>query len=111
MGAGGGEGGRPNALQTALGGRLAARRVAASNPALAAIFTDAQLFWVAAAQTHCGLRTAGNLAAKVRDGPHPPERFRVLGPFSQSPAFATAFECRVESAYRPVTKGCTLFGK
>lgn len=98
-----------DALKAALRSRLATKTVAASNPVLAKEFTDEQLYWVAVAQTWCIKRSDANLRRKVEDGPHSPEPFRVLGPASQSAAFASAFECPVGSPYRP-KQTCTIYG-
>lgn len=111
----------------ALAGGLAAAAAAAAHlstatadrqgpaePATAAavadeVFTDEQLYWVAVGQTWCAKRTDANLRRQVALGPHSPEPFRVLGPASQSAAFAKAFDCPVGSRYRP-TQTCTVYG-
>lgn len=98
-----------DALAAALRSRLSSGRVAAANPALAEVFTDEQLYWVAVGQTWCAKRTDANLRRQVALGPHSPEPFRVLGPASQSAAFAKAFDCPVGSRYRP-TQTCTVYG-
>lgn len=98
-----------DALAAALRSRLSSGRVAEANPALAKVFTDEQLYWVAVGQTWCAKRTDANLRRQVAKGPHSPELFRVLGPASQSAAFAKAFDCPVGSRYRPA-QTCTVYG-
>lgn len=98
------------ALRSALAGRLSDRTVAGTNPALAAAFSDEQLFYVAAAQTWCIRRSKESLAARVADNPHAPARLRVVGPMSQSSAFAAAFQCPVGAAYHPADT-CEVYGE
>lgn len=98
-----------DALAVALRSRLSSGRVAAANAALAEVLTDEQLYWVAVGQTWCAKRTDANLRRQIVRGPHSPEPFRVLGPLSQSTAFAKAFDCPAGSRYRPA-QTCTVYG-
>jgi len=97
------------ALRRALGGHAASRRVAVANPALAAVFTDEQLYFVTTAQAWCAKGTRDAVRAAVAGDVHALNRLRVRGPLSQSPDFAAAFDCPAGSVYRPEDR-CSLFG-
>ncbi|OSX74724.1 hypothetical protein BU14_0269s0004 [Porphyra umbilicalis] len=99
------------ALRGALGGHAASRRVAVANPALASVFTDEQLYFVSTAQGWCAKGTRAAVRAAVAGDVHALNRLRVLGPLSQSPAFAAAFDCPAGSVYRPKGDRCKLFGE
>lgn len=66
--------------------------------------TDEQLFFVAFAQTWCLKATPEIELELLTTDPHSPPRFRVIGPASNLPAFAEAFECEVGSAMNPVER-------
>ncbi|OSX78601.1 hypothetical protein BU14_0105s0019 [Porphyra umbilicalis] len=85
------------------GGRVAAAggSVGGTNPALAAVLTDEQLFWVATAQFWGVKWSAAGLTRYLVADAHAPGEFRVRGALSQTPAFAAAFGCPVGSTYRP----------
>jgi len=97
-------------LRSALAGRLASRSLAATNPPLAAVFTDEQLFFVGAAQLWCEKRTESGMRTYLANDFHAIGRLRVLGPMSHSPAFAAAFQCPRGSVYRPEER-CKLYGE
>jgi len=99
------------ALRGALGGHAASRRVAVANPALASVFTDEQLYFVSTAQGWCAKGTRAAVRAAVAGDVHALNRLRVLGPLSQSPAFAAAFDCPAGSVYRPKGDRCKLLGE
>jgi predicted metalloendopeptidase len=45
----------------------------------------------------------------VATNPHPVGRFRVIGPLSNMPAFAEAFQCKASDAMvRPPEKRCQI---
>lgn len=73
----------------------------ATSHSLLPTFTDDQLFFVAFAQTWCGLTRPETERVRLATDPHSPPRFRVNGPLSSLPAFAQAFSCPVGSAMRP----------
>jgi len=66
--------------------------------------TDNQLFFVAAAQTWCSKSTPEIERMMVTVNPHSAERFRVIGPLSNFPAFAEAFSCAPGTPMNPVDK-------
>ncbi|XP_037031520.1 neprilysin-2-like [Bradysia coprophila] len=65
-------------------------------------FTADQLFWIAAAQLHCG-RTyvLGFRVTTDYDDVHAPNRYRVIGMFRNSDEFARDFKCKVGSNMNP----------
>lgn len=78
------------------------------NKLLARELTNDQLFFVSYAQTWCTLYREKALKVQMMTDPHSPGQFRVLGPLSQSPAFAEAFKCRNGSKYNPAER-CHLW--
>ena len=63
-----------------------------------------QLFWLGAANTWCSKYRPKTLEKRIKTGAHSPGRFRVIGPFSNSPDFARDFQCREGSNMNPVQK-------
>jgi endothelin-converting enzyme/putative endopeptidase len=57
-------------------------------------FTDEQLFYLGYAQAWCGKRREATARMRVTTDPHSPPEFRVNGPLSNLPEFATAFQCK-----------------
>jgi predicted metalloendopeptidase len=46
----------------------------------------------------------------VATDPHPPGHFRVLGPLSNMPEFANAFQCKAgDPMVRPPAERCSLW--
>ncbi len=72
--------------------------------------TPEQRFFYRYAQQYCTAQTLERLAAGVaRDG-HGPVEFRVNGPLSNLPAFASAFGCHVgDGMVRPAEKMCRIW--
>ena len=66
--------------------------------------TQKQLFWVSAANTWCSKYRPKTLEKRIKTGVHSPGRFRVIGPFSNSPDFARDFQCKAGSRMNPVKK-------
>lgn len=66
--------------------------------------TDKQLFFVAQAQNWCTKARKQAEELQLLTDPHAPDRWRVNGPLSQTPAFAEAFSCPVHSAMNPETR-------
>eukprot|EP00170_Pyropia_yezoensis_P003388 contig_14192_g3395 len=73
--------------------------VAATSPALAAAFTDEQLFFVAAAQFFSVSPAASMVVRPSRT--YASFAHRVRGTMGQAPAFAAAFQCLPGAPYHP----------
>jgi putative endopeptidase len=63
-----------------------------------------QLFFVAHGQVWCQLTTPEQLRLRVTTDSHSPGRFRVIGPISNHPAFAEAFQCKPGMPMTPAEK-------
>ncbi len=70
--------------------------------------TNEQLFFVAFAQGWCSKLTPQMEQLRITTDPHSPGRFRVDGPASAFPEFASAFSCK-EGAPMAPTKRCTVW--
>ncbi len=78
-------------------------RNGAPAPAVAGLTND-QLFFVSWSQAWCGLATEERLRLQVTTDPHSPDHFRALGPLTQAPAFAAAFQCAAGTPMNPVSR-------
>uniref|UniRef100_A0A336KCR9 CSON013010 protein n=1 Tax=Culicoides sonorensis TaxID=179676 RepID=A0A336KCR9_CULSO len=67
-------------------------------------YTSNQLFWISAAQTWCTKYKPEALKYTIITDSHSPGRFRVMGPFINSKAFANDFKCSSESKMNPQKK-------
>ncbi len=100
-------------------GDLAGARIAyqafelahAANPAPApAGFTAAQEFFIAWGQFRGDETRPETQRSMVQGDPHPVARFRVIGPISNLPAFATAFACPATAPMvRPAAQRCEVW--
>jgi putative endopeptidase len=73
-------------------------------------FTPDQRFFLGWAQVWCGNVRPEEARLRVATDPHAPERFRVLGPLSNMPEFAKAFDCPADSPMvRPAADVCTVW--
>ncbi|GAB6022947.1 Neprilysin-4 [Chamberlinius hualienensis] len=70
--------------------------------------THTQLFFLNFAQVWCTVMTPEAAVSKIRQGPHSPGRFRVIGTLSNSKDFARAFSCPEGSPMNPSHK-CSLW--
>jgi len=70
--------------------------------------TADQLFFISYAQTYCTLTTPEFERLQVDIGPESPARFRVLGPLSNLPSFASTFSCAAGSNMSPVDQ-CSVW--
>jgi endothelin-converting enzyme/putative endopeptidase len=68
------------------------QRAHSSTPASGG-FTPEQQFFVGFAQSWCANYRAEALRLLVATNPHSPPKFRVIGPLSNLPEFAAAFQC------------------
>jgi putative endopeptidase len=90
------------ALQKALGGK--------PRPANIDGFTPEQRFFLGWAQVWAETQRPENERLLVNTNPHPLGRFRVIGPLSNMPAFAQAFQCKAGDAMvRPPEKRCQIW--
>lgn len=70
--------------------------------------THNQLFFLNYAQIWCGQMRPEDALTKVRSANHPPGKFRILGPLSNSRDFATAYNCPLGARMNPVAK-CSVW--
>jgi putative endopeptidase len=73
-------------------------------------FTPDQQFFLAEAQWRGAIVRAEALRTAVSADPHPPGRFRVLGPLSNMPEFERAFNCKPgDPMVRAETERCAVW--
>lgn len=73
-------------------------------------FTFEQIFWISHGQTFCAYERATTTESRVREGKYSVERYRVLGPLSNSKEFQKSFNCRDDSKMvRADDKKCLLW--
>lgn len=73
-------------------------------------FTPEQQFFLAEGQWRGALARPETLRMSVSTDPHPPGKFRVLGPLSNMPEFEKAFSCKAGDAMvRPEAERCVLW--
>jgi putative endopeptidase len=90
------------ALQKALAGK--------PRPANIDGFTPEQRFFLGWAQVWAETQRPENERLMVNTNPHPLGRFRVIGPLSNMPAFAQAYQCKAGDAMvRPPEKRCQIW--
>ncbi|XP_074031085.1 M13 family metallopeptidase neprilysin 2 isoform X2 [Leptinotarsa decemlineata] len=67
-------------------------------------FTGRQMFWVSAASIWCSRTRMEELQQLIITDEHVPDKFRVIGPMSNSDDFARDFKCPVGSKMNPQHK-------
>lgn len=67
-----------------------------------------QLFWISAAQTWCEITKPSYDKWFYRTNIHAPNRFRIIGSFSNSRDFSNDFNCPMNSSMNPTIK-CELW--
>ncbi|XP_050064129.1 neprilysin-2-like isoform X3 [Aphis gossypii] len=67
-------------------------------------YTPEQMFWVSAANVWCSKHRPEALKADIITNSHSPDRFRVIGPFSNLKDFSKDFRCPLGSNMNPVNK-------
>jgi predicted metalloendopeptidase len=73
-------------------------------------FTPDQRFFLGWAQVWCGAQRPEEARLRVQTDPHAPEKYRVMGPLSNMPDFAKAFECEEGAPMvRPAADVCTVW--
>eukprot|EP00163_Fabomonas_tropica_P016523 TRINITY_DN295_c0_g1_i3.p1 TRINITY_DN295_c0_g1~~TRINITY_DN295_c0_g1_i3.p1 ORF type:complete len:685 (-),score=200.13 TRINITY_DN295_c0_g1_i3:84-2138(-) len=63
-----------------------------------------QVFFLAYAQNWCEISTPSFLQSDLQTNPHSPGPYRVRGPLTDFPEFATAFQCKQGDNYFPPNK-------
>lgn len=58
-------------------------------------YSPEQIFFLAYANTWCGQQTIQGLKSQIKGDPHSPDRYRVIGPLSNSDDFVKHFQCPV----------------
>jgi len=71
-------------------------------------FNDMQLFFIGYALPWCSRHTDKHTKNQVMNDEHSPERFRVLGPLSNSKTFSDTFQCAAGSRMNPMDK-CSVW--
>lgn len=71
-------------------------------------FTQNQLFFIGFAQVWCSVNTPEALKIQIRNDPHTPSQYRVIGTLSNSPQFSDAFNCPKGSSMNPEQK-CNIW--
>ena len=73
-------------------------------------FTPDQQFFLAEAQWRGSIVRSEAARTAVSTDPHPPGKYRVLGPLSNMPEFEKAFSCKVgDPMVRPETERCAVW--
>jgi endothelin-converting enzyme/putative endopeptidase len=73
-------------------------------------FTEDQQFFLGFAQGWCTNIREEALRTRLATDPHSPARYRVIGPLSNTPDFATAFSCKEgDPMVRPTGKRCEIW--
>ncbi|XP_031344636.1 neprilysin-2-like isoform X2 [Photinus pyralis] len=67
-------------------------------------YTDRQLFWISAANGWCANQIPSSVKRQIHNDEHPPYKFRVNVPLSNTDYFAKDFNCRIGSNMNPVGK-------
>jgi neprilysin len=67
-------------------------------------YSPNQLFWISNAQSLCTKLRTEAMRDKILNMKTSPNRFRVLGPFSNSKEFSKDFQCKLNSKMNPAKK-------
>jgi len=70
-------------------------------------YSPEQLFFISYANIWCGKQNSESLKEQIATGPHSPNRYRVIGPLSNSRDFVEQFQCPSGIMNRP--KKCILW--
>lgn len=65
-------------------------------------YSPEQLFWISSAQMWCSVQTPEYKIFRMAFGKHSFNEFRVIGPLSNIPDFASDFKCKVGSKMNPI---------
>jgi putative endopeptidase len=73
-------------------------------------FTPEQRFFLGFARARAANATPESLRLRIATDPHPANKFRVNGPLSNMPQFATAFGCKaIDPMVRPPDQRCDIW--
>ncbi|XP_027847629.2 neprilysin-2-like [Aphis gossypii] len=67
-------------------------------------YTPQQMFWVSAANVWCSEYSLERLKYLIINDSHSPDRFRIIGSFSNLKEFSEDFQCKLGSYMNPVKK-------
>ena len=67
-------------------------------------YSSNQLFFIGFAQVWCSINTPEALKLQIRNDPHTPSKYRVVGTLSNSVDFSRAFQCPLGSPMNPKRK-------
>lgn len=71
-------------------------------------YTPHQMFWISAAQTWCSMDRTEYMRLQILNSFHAPDKYRVIGSFSNSEHFSKDFNCKLGTPMNPANK-CTLW--
>ncbi len=71
-------------------------------------YSTNQLFFIGFAQVWCSVNTPEALKLQLRNDPHTPSEYRVIGTLSNTAEFSNAFRCPPGSPMNPVKK-CAIW--
>jgi len=69
---------------------------------------EKRMFFLSFAQSWCGVNRKRVAKLNILTDVHSPDKFRIIGPLSQNPEFAEAFQCKSGSMMNPA-KRCVLW--
>lgn len=67
-------------------------------------FTQNQLFWISAAQLWCAVTRPEYDTVQYTTDVHAPNKYRIIGTFSNMESFSRDFKCATGSKMNPVNK-------
>ncbi|XP_043285773.1 neprilysin-2-like [Venturia canescens] len=70
--------------------------------------TPKQMFWLSIANAFCAKYTPEGLRTRIKNHPHSPEEYQIIGSFSNMPEFAADFNCSKHSRMNP-QKRCLVW--
>ena len=71
-------------------------------------YTPEQMFWIGAAQTWCSVDRIEYMKLRILNDVHSPDKYRVIGSFSNSHEFSQDFKCASGTPMNPIEK-CTVW--
>ncbi|XP_055295789.1 neprilysin-2-like isoform X2 [Sitodiplosis mosellana] len=71
-------------------------------------YTPEQMFWIGAAQKWCSIDRTEYMRLRILNGVHAPDKYRIIGSFSNSNEFSQDFHCAPGAPMNPIKK-CTVW--